>query len=349
VNFLLDGQYQDDPAFTQIITINVGGTGQQYVNVTAQSSDPTRLLLDLIYQCADFNFVAAVAIPPTAVTSTQATFNANTDTTNACARFGGGGTLVPYVSDGWNRVAGTGVTAQTTMPSAPKAPTAAIYGPTFGAQLTWDGTLALRGSGQVAGIELPGTALSWSLIGPPNEPGAPGSGNVGTGNVIDRPAPLPSSWARGTWTAVLTVTYCQTSKKSDCVTSTAERQFEVTNLRYSSYQFIGFLSPVANAPAENTGTAGQTFALKWQLKSGTTVLSDLATVVNTQFEPVATCSAVNPTAFATTSGQSVLRFDQTNMQFVFNWQTPSTAGLYLFRLTLTDNSTHDACVRLTKK
>jgi hypothetical protein len=36
------------------------------------------------------------------------------------------------------------------------------------------------------------------------------------------------------------------------------------------------------------------------------------------------------------------------MQFVFNWQTPMQVGLYLFRLTLTDGTTHDACVNLKK-
>jgi hypothetical protein len=352
VNFLLDGQFQNDPAFTQIISIDVGGTQQQYVKVTATSSEPDRLLLDLIFQCTDFNFVADIAVQPTKIESSTATFNTLADTTNACARFGGGGTLVPYVSDGWNRVAGTGGTAQTNTPSAPKTPTAAIYSPTIDAQLTWDGTLALRGSGQVAGTELPGSALSWSLIGPPNMPSAPGSGNAGTGNVVDKPAPMPNSWAKGTWTAVLTVTFCQTSKKSECLTATASRQFEVTNYRYTAYTFIGFLSPVVNPPKENSGTAGQSFALKWQLKIGTTILSDLATVVSTQYEPIPTgsCGApASPASFAQTSGQSVLRFDQTNMQYVFNWQTPSVPGLYLFRLTLSDDSIHDACVKLTKK
>src|SRR5205823_914060 len=114
------------------------------------------------------------------------------------------------------------------------------------------------------------------------------------------------------------------------------------------YQFLGFFSPVQNPPATNTGNAGKSFALKWQLLNAGAPVSSLAAVVSTEYAPGACGANLPETSFAKTSGQSTLRFDQTNMQFVFNWQTPSTVGMYIFRLILSDGSQHDACVNLTK-
>jgi hypothetical protein len=328
-----------DPDYVQDITVVVSDQPQNEVTVKATSSQPDRLLLDLIYECNSFNFVAAIAVQPENATATEATFNANLDTSNACAPFGGGGTLVPYVSDLWNRVGGT---VQSDTSSSLKVPTAAIYSPaldgvspSFDASIMLHGTLPLRGSGQIAGVEQPGSYLSWALK-------APGASTfmspVGSGNALDVPAPA-GGWAVGIWTAKLTVNV----PGLDPVEAT--RTFAVG----SFYQFIGFLSPVQNPPSVNTGIAGQSFALKWQLKSAGVLVSDTNTVASTQFAKVDACTPPPSTTFADTSGQSVLRFDDKNMQFVFNWQTPTQAGLYLFRLTLIDGSTHDACVNLTKK
>ena len=316
-----------DPRFYQQIATTVSDSPKQQVTVTATSTDTSRLLLDLVYQCNLFNYVAAVAIPPTSVDGNTATFNANADRTNACAQFGGGGVLVPYVSDGWNRVGGT-VRSDTS--SDIKPPTAAIYSPASNASIEWNATLPLLGSGEVSGVELPASALSWSL----RAPGAVSFTSVGGGSAIDIPAPSPNGWTQGVWTAKLTVT-------STGGTATATVSFG------TRYQFIGFFNPIVNPPDINTGTAGKSFALKWQLTSAGTPVSDLTTIATTTFAAVAMCdpnTAIVP--FAKTSGQSTARFDQANMQFVFNWQTPSTVGLYLFRLTLSDGSQHDACVNL---
>jgi hypothetical protein len=203
-----------DPAFYQDISVVVSDQQQRPITVKATSADPAHLLLDLIYQCATFNFVAAIALKPASVAGAEATFTANADTTNACAKFGGGGgALVPYVSDGWNRVTGI---VSTEMPSQPKAPTAAITSPALSATLGFDTTLSLRGSGEVAGQELPATALTWSIKKPDGsflalDPGTEHSG------VVDVPAP-PGGWTPGIWTAILTVT-------AEGGTATATRQF----------------------------------------------------------------------------------------------------------------------------
>jgi von Willebrand factor type A domain len=190
--------FVDDPAYIQDISVVVSNEQRPTVTVRATSSEPD-LLLDLIYECTTFNFVAAVAVKPSEVVGAQATFTANVDTTNACAKFGGGGTLVPYVSDGWNRVGGT---VQTETTSQPKVPTAAIYTPALGVGIGATGTLALRGSGEIAGMELPGTALTWSIRAPNGT-----TTSHGQGSNVDVPAPTPNGWVPGVWTVILTVTF----------------------------------------------------------------------------------------------------------------------------------------------
>lgn len=336
VYFKINGQIvqkgdADDPAYFQDVSVLVSDQQQRTVTVTVTKSDPDRpLLLDLIFECNSFNFVAAIAVPPSAQDAETATFTTNADTTNACAELGGGGKLVPYVSDGWNRVGGTDQ-VQTSTSSTPKSPTAAIYSPAEGTSINWDGTLALRGSGEIAGIELPESALTWSIT-------APGGATTVLSqhsNSVDVPAPSPNGWTQGTWTATLTATY-------EGRTATATRTFGVY------YQFLGFFNPVVNPPLINKGNTGKSFVLKWQLKNGGAMVTSLSTVVSTAYTSVTECSATSATGFTMTSGQSTLRFDEKNMQFVFNWQTPSQIGLYLFRLTLSDGSTHDACVNLAK-
>jgi hypothetical protein len=323
------GDFVIDPAYYQDISVVVSDTPQTAVTVEVAKSSDRPLLLDLIFECNSFNFVAAVALTPRTQDSATATFTTNADTSNACAQFGGGGKLVPYVSDGWNRVGGTELVYPL---SAPKAPTAAIYSPSIGTGINWDGTLALRGSGEIAGIELPGTALTWSITAPN------GTTTVRTERVtaLDIAATMPNGWAQGTWTVSLTASY------EGRTSQPAQARFSVY------YRFIGFLSPVDNPPLINKGNTGKSFALKWQLSNGLAMQTSLATVAGTAYAMVTSCSTPSATGFTKTSGQSVLRFDQTNMQFVFNWQTPSTPGLYLFRLTLSDGSTHDACVNLSK-
>ena len=321
------GDAVNDPAYYQDVSVVVSDAPRTAVTIEVAKSSDRPLLLDLIFECNSFNFVAAVAVTPSTQDSATATFTINADTSNACAQFGGGGKLAPYVSDGWNRVGGTVLTYPL---SVPKAPTAAIYTPSIVTAINWDGTLALRGSGEIAGIELPGSALTWSITAPN------GTTTVRTEHVtsLDIAAPMPNGWTQGTWTVTLTVTY-------EGRTAIAQRTFG------AYYQFTGFFNPVVNPPQVNTGNAGKAFSFKWQLRSGATIVSDLSTVLSTKYALVTTCSPTPGVTFAATSGGSDLRFDSSSMQFRFNWKTPTQPGLYLFRLTLTDGTTHDACVRLT--
>jgi hypothetical protein len=95
-----------------------------------------------------------------------------------------------------------------------------------------------------------------------------------------------------------------------------------------SYNFIGFLSPLNSDPSiVNTGNAGRTYPVKWQLTdaNGAYVTNAVSgTTVKTQ---VISCSQLNTDLTdpidATSTGSTSLRYDTTSNQYVYNWATPS--------------------------
>jgi Galactose oxidase, central domain len=118
------------------------------------------------------------------------------------------------------------------------------------------------------------------------------------------------------------------------------------------YNFIGFLSPIANPAAVNAGKAGRTYPVKWQLTNPITgaYISDLSTVKNVQYGTVPnntfTDSPTNVIDTTATGGTS-LRYDSTANQFVYNWATPSGTGSYVLIVTLSDGSVYTAYFNLS--
>jgi hypothetical protein len=149
-------------------------------------------------------------------------------------------------------------------------------------------------------------------------------------------------------TRMLTATYAGDSNFYGSTSSSVSHQV--------FYKFTGYLSPLSaagtdaspsNSGAQNFGSA---VPLKFQLQnySGTffTSLSTVA-VIKAVFNGT-TCSgpAAGPTLllYLPTSGAtggSTFRFDTTNNQFIFNWDTSSVnngKGCYSVQLTLNDGS-----------
>jgi hypothetical protein len=116
-----------------------------------------------------------------------------------------------------------------------------------------------------------------------------------------------------------------------------------------SHTFGGFLQPIDNPPTSNTGRAGKTYPVKFQIRdeNGTPVTS-LAAVSSITFKPVAceTLAGAPSDALETTiaTGDTSLRFEDD--QFVYNWKTPSAAGCYQLVVTLADKGTHSTNFKL---
>ncbi|HWO02809.1 MAG TPA: PxKF domain-containing protein, partial [Blastocatellia bacterium] len=118
-----------------------------------------------------------------------------------------------------------------------------------------------------------------------------------------------------------------------------------------SYTFIGFFQPVDNPPETNAVKAGQSVPLKFQLKCGSSFISDLSAVLSVQSANVACGSEdPDPPLPADDSGSSGLHYDYVANQFVFSWKTEKqwANSCRVFILTLRDGSQHLAYFQFKK-
>jgi hypothetical protein len=117
------------------------------------------------------------------------------------------------------------------------------------------------------------------------------------------------------------------------------------------YDFLGaggFRKPINNPPVLNTAKAGSTIPVKWQLPDGQGgFISDLGVVEAIQFQQV-NCANISTTLTdpveTTATGETVLRYDLMNNQYIYNWLTSkSWAGnCYVLLLSLNDGKQYRA-------
>ena len=115
-----------------------------------------------------------------------------------------------------------------------------------------------------------------------------------------------------------------------------------------AWDLRGFYQPVDMNGVYNVVKNGSTVPLKFEIFAGSTELTDIAYVKSLTYALTACSTTATTDEIETTAtGGTVLRYDATSGQFIFNWKTPNTAGkCYRVTMTTQDGSTLVAYFKL---
>jgi hypothetical protein len=138
-----------------------------------------------------------------------------------------------------------------------------------------------------------------------------------------------------------TLTATATDKAGNTTTETRTYTVQAWTLR-------GFYQPVDMGGVYNTVKGGSTVPLKFEIFAGPTELTDTASVYSLKYgETPCNANAVTDEIETVATGGTSLRYDWTAGQFIFNWQTPRTAGkCYRVTMTAQDGSTLQALFKI---
>jgi hypothetical protein len=138
----------------------------------------------------------------------------------------------------------------------------------------------------------------------------------------------------GTKVGPQTLTFTATDNAGNTATQT---------IKYTvlAWTIKGFYQPVDMKGVENTIKGGSTVPLKFEVFKGTTELTSTSAIVTPLKASKVTCDAGAPIdeIEALATGGTVLRYDSTAGQFIYNWQTPKQpTACYLVTVTTQDGT-----------